>query len=836
MHRPEHLLLLLGFTALTWPSRLNADTVVFRGGEIRLPIYVASDCTTGDREAAEELARVLGLISGVPWAVRPEEDSGQGIFVGHTRAARSHLPPLVLASDWIAPRPGEVGPDAFRIRTIGGCIYIEGATPDADYFAVTWLLQHECGVRWYAPGPLGESIPRRAELSLRDLDVVRQPAYLSREFSGYSNADGAEWCRRNGLRARLEFSHALGRAFPPDLFAEHPGWFPLLWGKRYDPKSMEDRDWQPNLAVKETADHAARVALDAFNRQPSVLSFSLGMNDTVRFDQGPETQSLVTPLKFYRGMPDYSPLVFTFMNRAAGTVSAAAPDRYLGCLAYFWCANTPLFPMQSHVIPYLAADRSQYCDPGFRAEDLELMSRWGTSGVKIFGLWDYAYGEGFVIPREPVRALAEAIREGWRRGARGYFAEIIPNPGFDAFKAWAMAQLLWDPGLSLTDLEDDFFPGYYGPAQVPMRRFFEACQAQWMGQPGSCSYWLKYYKQEDQALLFPSEVCSQLSQMLAEAKSLAAGDAALEARVDLSLRAFAVTEAYVAFDSIRRRLATASADEGADYPGGDPALSEDIGRLMQARNRLDSLSGAGSGAQSSEWAPFVPESLLRNDPVPRLLLIAGRARPTAPWNILTAAGNAAVRNASWRAAAEAVAARLPATPNLLLNGSFTEASRQGQEPQFLYSRYGILPAHWTLKAMPTETGRAALVDEAGADAGRRALRIEGAWDTQVYQWMPATSGNNYVGMARLKGRSSAGSDVGLVFTFLSEDGAVLGSAAQSLPKGDTGQWRTLVLAGRAPQHAAWVGLAIGCTRQAAGDWIEADSAELHSMPGEALPR
>jgi hypothetical protein len=308
--------------------------------------------------------------------------------------------------------------------------------------------------------------------------------------------------------------------------------------------------------------------------------------------------------------------------------------------------------------------------------------------------------------------------------------------------------------------------------------------------------------------------------------------------VDLSSRAFALTEAYVAFDSIRRRLAAASPDAGTDYPGGDSALAEDIGRLMQARNRLDSLTG-NSGTHASEWAPFVPESLLRNDPVPRLLLIAGRGRPSAPWNILTAAGTAAEHNASWRAAADAVAAGLPTSPNLLSNGSFSEASRQSQEPQFLYPRYGVQPAHWILKAMPTETGRVALVDEAGLDgagAGRRALRVEGAWETQVYQWLPATAGNTYMGMARLRGRSSPGSDATLFFTFLSKDGSVLGTAAQSLPKGDTGQWRTQVLAGRAPQHAAWVGLGIGCTRQADGGWMEADSVGLHSMRGEGLPR
>ena len=49
-----------------------------------------------------------------------------------------------------------------------------------------------------------------------------------------------------------------------------------------------------------------------------------------------------------------------------------------------------------------------------------------------------------------------------------------------------------------------------------MRRFFEACQAQWMGQEGA-PFWLKYYGQEDQALLFPAETCVRLRAMLTEA-------------------------------------------------------------------------------------------------------------------------------------------------------------------------------------------------------------------------------------------------------------------------------------------------------------------------------
>lgn len=97
------------------------------------------------------------------------------------------------------------------------------------------------------------------------------------------------------------------------------------------------------------------------------------------------------------------------MNRASAPIARLEPGRYLGCLAYFWCANAPHFPLGGNVVPYLASDRTQYYDKSFRAEDLDLMSRWGSSGVKAFGIWEYAYGSGYVIPREPVGVLADGI-------------------------------------------------------------------------------------------------------------------------------------------------------------------------------------------------------------------------------------------------------------------------------------------------------------------------------------------------------------------------------------------------------------------------------------------
>lgn len=520
------LVAVVGLLAGALSGTLQADAVVFRDGAARLPIYVGAQASADERWAAEELARVLGRMSGFDWSVSTEP-TGQraGIYVGHTRRAAAVLPALRRARDLLAPAADEVGPDGFRIRTLHGSVFIEGVTPEATPFAVSWLLQRAAGVRWYAPGPLGEVIPSRAEWVLPELAVVREPAYVSREISGLRGEAGRDWSRRNGLRQRLEYSHNLTRLFTPELYDAHPEWFAEFEGARRRPNGGGgDFFWQPDLASPAVAAYAAEQAAAAFARDPGRGCFSLGMNDAVRFDQSAETQALVAPLRYFRGMPDYSPLIFTFMNRAAAELDRRPEPggRYLGCLAYFWAEDVPPFEMNPRVVPYVTTDRSQFYDPAYRAADYALMSRWGHSGVKAFGLWEYAEGNAFVIPRSAHGAIAGAIHEGWWRGARGYMGECGPHAGFDAFKVWMMAQLLWESDRPLEELKRDFFDGWYGPAAEPMRRFFDRCEAVWLAQPGP-PWWIKFYQQQDQVLLFSPEVCTELRGILAEAERRAEG-------------------------------------------------------------------------------------------------------------------------------------------------------------------------------------------------------------------------------------------------------------------------------------------------------------------------
>ena len=283
--------LVLGASLFSGVTR--AEITVFADRKIVLPVLIPEASLPSERSAAEDLTRVLGVMSGLKWPVRsPTKTSEEGIYVGHFPALRPEEP-FIVAKDIFKHARGEVGPDAFRVQSSHGSIFIESATSQGIGYAVDWFLDHKGGVRWYAPGAVGEIVPRRARWSVVDLDVLRDPAYVSREISGLNSAEEKVWARRNGLRGRVDFSHSLGRVFSRDALAKHVDWNPLFDGKRRVQTSDVDRNWQPNLALPEVAAYAATVAGRAFAADQKRYSFSLGINDSVRFDQSEATRTLV---------------------------------------------------------------------------------------------------------------------------------------------------------------------------------------------------------------------------------------------------------------------------------------------------------------------------------------------------------------------------------------------------------------------------------------------------------------------------------------------------------------------------------------------------------------
>jgi hypothetical protein len=686
--------------------------------------------------------------------------------------------------------------------------------------------------RWFVPGAMGHEAGiwrRGTEDRGRE---TGESSFLTRVFSGGSNAEARAWERRNGRTGQLPFLHNLSRVFPPALYDRHPEFFPWVGGQRLKPQ-MNPVNWNPDLGREDVAAHAAEVARDYFAANPQAVSFALGVNDGLIFGESKELRALVRTTegqkaggaesrdagvqtlgpsglpafgppgpqgRWFRGRPDYSNLVFTFMNRAAADLARTHPGKYLGALAYYWAENAPDFPVDPHVLPFLTADRSQGYDPAFKTEEFELQEKWalrlragqetGVRGQVVdnlqphasgptplapqprLGLYDYLDGPGFLIPRIHTRLIAGNIRHAWRVGFTDYYGEGEPNWGLDGPMHWLVAQLLLDPEQPEDRLLDEYYRRYFKEAAAPMRRFFERCEEQWMHQAGP-SYWLKHYRDESQAAVFPSAVCRELRGLLDEAAAIVAPESqrtgrtedqkaggrhsdplafspsgfqtfrssdlpTVAARVQLVSDAFGATERLVALQEARDGL-NRLALEPAARTGAIIAV---LGEYLQARNEFLDYLKALTPRQPMALAPFVLLDYTNHDPVVNALVALARktggsesqkdGKPEGQ-----KAGGPESRNAGAQTLGpsglpafqplSALAAMLPRNWEQLVSGNFSEwreiCRNGGMQGTLVPARtiagleYGVaVPAEWVSKVEPAQFHRA-VFDGDGQKAG-----------------------------------------------------------------------------------------------------------------------
>ncbi len=709
--------------------------------------------------------------------------------------------------------------------------------------------------RWFAPGEMGRegggSVAGLAEPggkgpgSATPATVGRSP-FLTRALGGVETGDGGAWAQFNGVTSRLEFSHNLGGVFPPELYDTHPEFFPLEGGKRLRPPKGSGW-WNPDISTPEAAAFAANKAREHFAKHPEAVSFALGVTDGLIYGESPGLLSLTTPLRWFRERPDYSNLVFTFLNRAAADLATTHPDKYLGTLAYYWTEDTPDFPVHPQVIPFLTADRSQGYDRAFREEERALQARWvarraeggrrraedggrtteggglesdvshlsSAIGPQVrLGLYDYIYGNGFLIPRIHTRLIAENLREARRLGFTDYYAEIFPNWGLDGPQPWLVAQLLQDPEQSERALLAEYYRRYFREAAFPMQRFFERCEEQWMQQPGR-SYWLKHYRNESQAAIFPSAVCRELKGILDEALGQAKSEIA-RIRVRQVRDAFGVTQRFVAMQEARdaaNRLALAG-------KATDEDLLAALGRFQVMRESFVTYTERLQREQPLLVGPFRMVDYLLNDPTANVLArvkgglaVAGLAEP---------GGRAA--SAIGPGSATPATARATAGDELIANPELRGPLQSARVIAGLAYKVA-LPAPWQSKVEPSEH------QTAGIKAGQPGvLFIGGSKDAEVFQWAALGQRSFVRAQVQLRGRVSESTVVMLTHSWLDANHRHLKMAAIRLPEGEWPAWVDLVQAAEAPTGAAWVGLSLTIRHQAKDDWIEAKGFSLRGQP------
>ena len=452
-------------------------------------------------------------------------------------------------------RVGEGG--AFSIHRDRSNVRVRGADEAAWANAVYAMCADLLGARWYWAGEIGFEWAQPKFGHFPNRPWREHPTFVQRRLYPANT----HFARRNRLNTVYSFNHNLARVFTEELFKKQPEVFAEVNGRRKIPAGSGATDPQIDFTNPKAVEFAAQAALDHFAAKPSSTSFSLSINDNVLFDTSERTQAVVSPLRYFRGRPDYTDLVFGFMNRVAERVFDEAgawqtpegEDRYLTALSYYWTEPAPTIRMHPRVMPVLTSDRAQWHDPEYRKQDKELISAWTASGVERVATWDYYFGAPYLHPRQFNEWIVESLQYMSDAGVDVFFSQLPSFWGLDGAKAWLATQLLWDAQQDAEELLNEYYTNFFGAAAEPMRTFYELAERHRNENEGEAD-WIKLYKDESGVALFTPDVLQQMRALL-EAAELQAIDAARYAvRVEAVSEAFRITELYAKFDQSRRGL------------------------------------------------------------------------------------------------------------------------------------------------------------------------------------------------------------------------------------------------------------------------------------------
>jgi hypothetical protein len=474
---------------------------------------------------------------------------------------------------------------AFTIYRERTRVFIRGADTAAWCDALYAVMHDMLGGRWYWAGELGFEWVPPTRRYFSNAPWRETPGFVQRKFYPVNT----DFARRNRLNSVYSFNHNLAKVFSPELFESAPELFAEVNGRRKQPRGSGGRDPQPDFTRTAAVEVAAQAALDYFEMHPEGTSFSLSINDNVLFDNSERTEAVVSPLRYFRQRPDYTDLVFGFMNRVAMRVfdeagawqTPSGQDRYLTALSYYWTEPAPTIRIHPRVMPVLTSDRAQWHDPAYRQQDKDLIRAWVRSGAERVATWDYYFGAPYLYPRQFNQWIAESLQFMADAGVDVFFSQLPAFWGLDGAKAWLGAELLWNPHQDAAGLLEEYYNQFFGAAAPSMRAFYETAERYRNAHEGSAN-WIKLYKDESSIGLLSPAVLAEMRAYLEAARlqvgvpvsgdlgPISSSPAArrlplqdrsrFQGRIEIVSAAFRLTELYAAFYQARRALVVACLD------------------------------------------------------------------------------------------------------------------------------------------------------------------------------------------------------------------------------------------------------------------------------------
>jgi hypothetical protein len=490
--------------------------------------------TTLLKWAAEDVANYLGRMSGAKVSLGEKPVEGLlPIYVGCA-------PEEVKLS-----KTTEFG-DAYIVDVSGKRIILHGESRRAVYYAATTLLQ-DLGVRWYAPGEIGEVVPSRATIEVPSERREYAPDFITRRI----------WCRPPD-ELRWMYRNRLGDPLLPCGHSLHgygaklPGWHetgvPVLESRAKYPEYYAVVDGKTggfiNLANPDIPRIFAQKAIELSREQPRrgqggkrARGFlSISPDDGFLRDERPEVVAMNSPGREpILGMPSFSDAWFGFLNRVCAEVEKQVPDLEFrfGSLAYM---NYILPPKRikpdPRIVPVIAPITfNRYVSMGTpgapTSEQLEEIVKGWTAISPRVGMYLYSFNlADMAMPYTRRVHWTNDFPKLFKLGIRDMTVESHPNWHTLTPGNYVAARLLWDVKTDVKVLLDEYYPAYYGPAAEAMRRYDTTLENAYEStRVFAGGVWGMHR-------ILTGEVMQKLEQALADAEERVKGKGVFEQRVE----------------------------------------------------------------------------------------------------------------------------------------------------------------------------------------------------------------------------------------------------------------------------------------------------------------
>ena len=490
-------------------------------GHPKAVILLSPKASHVEEFAARELQRYIERISGARLTVKttPGKRDTNALYIG----TPGTMPKACPSADLPELDPAE---DAIAVKNVDKGVAIVGSNPRSTLSAVYQFLR-SLGCEWFEPGPYGEVIHRSSTIRIGELNIHEIASFKIRTsrptediyiYSRKDIRDQIDWMAKNRMNwfqflippfERLKSTivsemrkrgmvinvgiHNFRAWIPNELYETHPEYFAEIGGKRMPRGTI--RCASNKEAVALWAENAAAWA----KRHPEIDEIAISCDDGSAYCQCPGCRAL-RPVEQLQ----------IFYNAAARAIHKVFPGKKIMVCSYgrHYEPSRGIRPYTKNVAveldTFVRCQGHPLNSVECSKENTQAGDSYDTADVRTPHMnrylclclrkWMDTFGEVNVFenvmlhgrqstPFPYPHVLAADLRYYKDIGVAGFSPQAdLVRWAPSALDLYVVARLSWNVELSLEQVLDDFFEGYYGRAAGPMRRYFALLEQRLAGQ------------------------------------------------------------------------------------------------------------------------------------------------------------------------------------------------------------------------------------------------------------------------------------------------------------------------------------------------------------------